>query len=72
LSRERIGVLGKGKDRGDWIEASEFFDQLDPVSAAEPQTNHNQMRFLTQKQFTRQRRFIRFTAHGKLRAFRNQ
>jgi hypothetical protein len=72
LSRERVTVLAKGKDCGGWIEAPEFFDQLYPVSAAEPQPNHNQMRFVAEKQFARQRRFIRFAAHHKSHAFRNQ
>ena len=51
LSRERISVLGKGKDCRGWIKAPEFFDQLYPVSTAQPQPDHDQMRFVTQKQF---------------------
>ena len=72
LNREGVSVLGKGEDCRDWIQVPEFLDQLYPVSAAEPQAKHNQMRFVTQKQFARQRRFVRFAAHQKLHAFRNQ
>jgi hypothetical protein len=72
LSRERIGVLGKGKYWCSWIKAPEFFNQLYPVSTAKPQLNHNQMRFVTQKQFAGHRRFVSFVAHHKLHALRNQ
>jgi len=49
LNREAIWVLGKGKDCRDWIEAPEFLDQLYPVRAVEPQSNHNHMWFVAQK-----------------------
>ncbi len=44
LSRKRINVLGKGKYSGRWVEASEFFNQLYPVSTGEPQANQNKIR----------------------------
>ena len=49
LSRKRISLFGKSKDRSWRIEAPEFFDQLYTVSTGEPQPNQNKMRFVTQK-----------------------
>jgi hypothetical protein len=72
LGRKRIDVFRKGQYCRNGIEIPEFFDQLYAVSATEPQPNHNQLRFVTQKQFAGQRRFIRFATHRELRAFRNQ